>query len=415
MPDATLSGPVARTPADLPGVRRLEEISFLSDQSDRGWERLQALYAEMPGYVVRDGDAVVAHAGAFAFSMSLPGGVRPVAGVTAVSVLATHRRRGLLRSLMRRQLDDLHEAGTSVAALWASESAIYGRFGYGQASRLARATVPRAHRGLRPVPGTEGVRVELLEMPDAEGGCREAYERAVPLRPGMVHRSDALHAYVTADEPSDRGGASRLRCALARNAVSGEVRGYAWFSLQPEWGPRGAEGTAVVRELIGLDPPATAALLAFLLDLDLTAQTRFGSLPVDHPLFALLVEPRRSAPVVGDQLWVRLVDVGAALASRAYTVPVDLRIEVRDSTCPWNDGVWALTGGPDGARCERAPGAPADLTLDVRELGAAYLGDGSLAAAAVAGLVDERTPGAVGHAATAFAAHGSLPWIPFIF
>ena len=408
-----LTQPTPTTVEDLPGLRRLDEIAFLTDVSDDTWPGLSALFTEMHGYAIRDGEQVVGHAGAYDMRMTVPGGVRSVAGVTGVGVLPTHRRRGVLRSLMRRQIDDLHEAGASLAVLWASESGIYGRFGYGLASRLARATVPRAHRGLRAVPGTEGVGLELLEMSQAEATCRDVYARAVPLRPGMAERTDALHNWSTNDDPQHRSGNSRLRCVLARDSASGEALGYAWFAVKGDFTSNGPAGSTRVRELISLDAPSGAALIAFLCDIDLTAQTRFGDLPVDHQLFRLLVEPQRSAPTLNDQLYTRLIDVGSALSSRAYAVQVDARLEVRDEFCGWNAGVWHLTGGPTGAACVPTTDAP-DLVLDVRELGSAHLGDMSLHWATAAGLVEERTRGASVAVSRAFA-HTPLPWCSFVF
>jgi predicted acetyltransferase len=405
--------PTQRTRDDVAKLRWLDEVAFHSARSDASWQLAQELYREMPGLVVRDGDDVVAHAGFFRFRMSLPGSAARVAGVSSVVVSPTHRRRGVLTSLMRRQLDDLHAEGSTLAALWASESAIYGRFGYGQASRLARPTVPRAYRALRPLPDLEDVRLELHELAAVHDLCREVYERAVPLRPGMIERSAALQAWGTHDEPGGRGRKSTLRAVVAFDAGSGAARGYAWFTVQSDWDSRGPAGTTSVREFTSLDPAATAALLRFVLDLDLTAETRFSSLPVDHALFQLLVEPRRSAPLVVDQLWVRLVDVGAALAARTYAIDVTARIGVRDDFCRWNDGVWVLSGGPSGATCTKDSRHP-DVVLDVRDLAAVYLGDSSFGALARAGLVEERVPEAVSMLSRAFA-HDPLPWCAFVF
>jgi predicted acetyltransferase len=408
-----VSLPTARTSDDIAKLRWLNEVVFHSPTSDASWELRQQLYQDTSGLVVHDGDDVVGHAGFFRFQMTVPGGRTPAHGITEVVVLPTHRRRGILTSLMRRQLDDLHAEGAMVAPLWASESAIYGRFGYGQASRLARSTVPRSYQSLRTVPDVENVRLEVREMTAAQDVCRGVYERAVPLRPGMIERSKTLHAWVTRDEYGGPGLASRVRTLLAFDAATGSPRGYAWFNVKSEWHSRGPEGTTSVREFIALDPAANAALLRSLLDIDLTSETRFTSLPVDHEIFGLLVEPRRAAPVVLDQLWVRLVDVGAALTARTYATDVTARIAVRDEFCLWNDGVWLLDGGPTGAKCEKDSGNP-DVVLDVRDLATIYLGDGSLGAMVRAGLVEERVPGTVGRLMRAFA-HDPLPWCSFIF
>src|SRR6185503_18593563 len=96
-----------------------------------------------------DGDEPVALTGAYRFDLSIPGGELPCAGVTWVGVIPTHRRRGILRDLMRRELEDVHSWGEPIAALWASEAAIYGRFGYGHAAPNGQAKSDRARFALR--------------------------------------------------------------------------------------------------------------------------------------------------------------------------------------------------------------------------------------------------------------------------
>jgi len=162
-----------------------------------------------------------------------------------------------------------------------------------------------------------------------------------------------------------------------------------------------------------MDPPATAALLAFLLDQDLSTETSFWLRPPDDPLFQLLVDPRSAAVTRADGLNVRLVDVGAALAARTYSVPIDVVLEVDDPFCPWNTGRWRLSGDSTGATCE-ATRDPADVSLGVRELGSVYLGGPALSTLADAGLVQEHTPGAIAALSLALR-HQPAPWSPFIF
>ena len=358
-----------------------------------------------------DGDDLVATAGIYTFEMTVPGRTVPTAGVTWVSVLPTHRRQGLLTRLMRRQLDDVHEAGREpVAALWASEAPIYGRFGYGTASHAYSATVPRQSNRLWPVAGAPDHRIRVVEGDKHIDETVRVYDHDRARRPGMLALRGEWRASRLFYPEAYRRGASPLRTVLAESG-DGEVRAYARYATRP--GQEFSQATTVVRELHAVDGPAMAAMLGFLVDLDLSAETAFWLRPADDPVLQLLVDMRSAAVKRSDGLNVRLVDVPAALAARTYAVPVDVVLEVEDVFCPWNAGRWRLSGDPTGATCD-ATTDPADLTLGVRELGSVYLGGPSLAALADAGLVREHTPGAVGELSLALH-HEPAPWSPFIF
>ena len=140
------------------------------------------------GLGARDGDELVGRTQAISFSMSVPGGHLPTAGVTAVTVLPTHRRRGILTELMRRQLDDIHERGEPLAALWSSETLIYGRFGYGLTAQSDRASIDRRHTGFRAeVPEAPG-EVRFVDSDAALERWPPLYERLRETRPGMMNR-----------------------------------------------------------------------------------------------------------------------------------------------------------------------------------------------------------------------------------
>lgn len=362
-----------------------------------------------------DGDEPVASAAAYSFRMTVPGGATvPTAGVTWVSVLPTHRRRGLLNRLMRRQLDDIRERGQEpIAALWASESLIYGRYGYGLASSAMTMTVPRAHNRMHDVPGAADLRVRLVDTGKSVGLVRPVYDRQVSRRPGMLAlETDVWRTARILDPESRRDGASPLRTLLVEDAA-GELRGYARYATKSEWDSSGPTGTTIVRELEALDPAAAAAAWRYLLDLDLISTTRMRNRPTDDPLRYLLVDPRRAQPELGDALYVRIVDAAGALRARTYAAPVDAVIEVADPFCGWNSGRWRLVADGPRVDCERTE-AGADLSLDVRELGAVYLGGTSLHALAGAGLVTEHTAGSVARVSSALR-HEPAPWCPFVF
>ncbi|MFE0047851.1 GNAT family N-acetyltransferase [Streptomyces albireticuli] len=359
-----------------------------------------------------DGPEVVGTTGAFDFRITVPGGAAvPAAGVTMVGVRPTHRRRGVLRAMMRRQLDDVRAWGEPIAVLTASEPEIYGRFGYGIATHSLRVAVDTTRVRLAVPEGTDGVRLRLSKPDEARDACEAVYARRVAARPGMLERRPGWEALPLLDPAGERAGASPLQCVLAE--AGGRVVGYARYAVNPEWTQAGPNGTVLLRDVEALTPEAYAALWRYLCGIDLTSRIVAENRPVDDPLLHLAGDVRRCEPAVRDQLHVRLVDVGAALAARAYRTPLDMVFEVADDFCPWNAGRWRLSGGPKGASCERTEDA-ADLVLSVRELGAAYLGGVSPASLAAAGRVVEVREGALEEAATAFG--GSVaPWLPHGF
>ncbi|MGW0532012.1 GNAT family N-acetyltransferase [Streptomyces sp. NPDC003032] len=361
---------------------------------------------------VWDGDACVGTAGAFSFRLSVPGGALvETAGVTMVGVAATHRRRGILTSMMRRQLDDVRAAGEPLAVLTASEPVIYGRFGYGTATLQMKADIDTTRVRLSVPAGTDDVVLRYARPADVHEACEALYARRVTERPGMTARQPGWERLGLLDPESERGGASPLQCVVAERA--GELVGYVRFAVKPDWDWKGPKGAVHVRDLEAQDPAACAALWRFLFDIDLTSSVFARNRPVDDPLLQLVSDIRRCDITVRDSLHVRLVEVGAALESRTYQAPVDVVFEVEDAFCPWNAGRWRLTGDTKGASCERTRDA-ADLVLSVRELGSAYLGGVSLSSLAGAGRVRELRQGALAEASVAFGSDVA-PWLPHGF
>ncbi|MEU6352845.1 GNAT family N-acetyltransferase [Streptomyces sp. NPDC047072] len=359
-----------------------------------------------------DGDLCVGTAGAFSFRLTVPGGASvPAAGVTMVSVAGTHRRRGVLTSMMRRQLDDVRAWGEPLAVLTASEPAIYGRFGYAAATFHLNADIDTTRVRLTVPPGTDAVRLRYAAPADVLEACEAVYARLVPGRPGMVARIPGWEKLWLLDPESERDGASPLQCVVAER--DGEVVGYVRYRVKADWEPAGPKGTVVLSDLDALDAPAHAALWRFLFDLDLTSRIDARRRPVDEPWQYLASDLRRCGLLLRDSLHVRLVDVGAALEARTYQAPVDVVLEVEDAFCPWNSGRWRLSGDAKGASCSRTTDS-ADLALSVRELAAAYLGGVSLSSLATAGLVREVRQGALTEATVAFGA-AVAPWLPHGF
>jgi predicted acetyltransferase len=358
-------------------------------------------------YGTYDGNTLVATGGSFALTMAVPGAHRPVAGVTWVGVLPTHRRRGLLTGLMRRLIDDLHDSGEPVAALFASEGAIYQRFGYGPAAWHASIDVPSKSAFNRPVSAGD----LRIATPDA-ATLAPVFERATRGRVGWQTRDDAWWAYRLYDPEHRRSSASQLTAVLAEGA--GGVEGYALYSTTQDWGPSHSASYVSVRELVAVDAETTARLWRYLLDIDLMKTVKAWGIGVDDPLLHLLAEPRAAKASLKDNLYVRLVDVPTALAGRSYAADVDVVLDVVDEYCPWNAGRWRLTGGTAGATCTSTSDG-ADLTVNAGDLGAAYLGGTSLVARAAAGHVVEHRPGALTAASVAFGWPGSAPYCPMVF
>jgi predicted acetyltransferase len=369
-----------------------------------------------------DGATPIGTAGAYSFQLTVPGlQSLPAAGVTWVSVLPSHRRRGVLSSLMRRQLADIRDRGEPLAVLWASESVIYPRYGYGRAMWHADFTLHRGEAALAKTAPADGrLQLRLVDPVAALPELTKVYDAVLPSRPGFIARNEAWWQGVVFDPPDRRQGTSPLHCVLAED--DGGPRGYALYSAANRWDSDTSlpDGALTVREMVAADAAASAALAADLLSRDLTTEFRVRGRPVDDPLLYQLADPRRARPRLKDALWARIIDVPGALTQRRYSCPADVVIEVRDDLLPANAGRWRLTtagAAPDGggleASCSPA-GDAADVVLDVTELGAAYLGGTSLGGLAAAGLVTEGRLGAVRELSAALS-WDLAPWCPVNF
>lgn len=337
-----------------------------------------------------DGSYAAVH-GSFAFVMPVPGGEVACAGLTWVGVRPDQRRRGLLRSMIATHVEHALGRGEPVSALFAAEAPIYGRFGYGSASDEMRMTLPR-RAALRPVAGSDALTVRIERVtPEHADQVAEMLARAGAGRPGWMPRcSPELRTHAVADPPPWRDGAEPLLLATVHDGD--DVRGLALFARRSGWTDGTPSSTVRVRQLSALDAAAAHRLWSFLLDLDLTVRVETPALPVDDVLLQLLVDPRPGQRRVGDNLWVRVLDVPAALTARRYAGPLDVVLDVGDALLPDNAGRWRLAVGADGSAEVTRTDRDADVRLDVRELGALYLGGRSASALGAAGLVDGDVP-----------------------
>lgn len=360
-----------------------------------------------------DGEDVVGTAGILSRELTVPGAIVPMAAVTLVSVAPTHRRRGSLRQMMTRQFSELHEqVDEAVAALWASESAIYQRFGYGNAAPRASLTGATRDSAFWPHVDLGTGRIRRLDEDKARPHARAVYDALRPGGVGLLDRTDAWWAERHYDPEHHRDGQTELRF-LVHEETDGQVTGWASYRIKEDFQRTGPNGLVTILDLSATTPPAYAALWRFLLDLDLVRRFRRRMSPLDEPLQHLVQNPRALETEISDGLWVRLVDVDRALQARRYSTEIDVVLDLADDVCPWNAGRWRLSGGPESAQCVSTTDQ-ADLQLTSTELGAAYLGGASLTALARAGRVRELTPGSLQRTATALSWH-TAPWCPEVF
>jgi predicted acetyltransferase len=369
-----------------------------------------------------DGSQPVGTSATFTFRLSVPGGTVDAGGVSWVSVLPTYRRRGIMSAMIGHQLSDIAGRGEAVAALFASEAEIYGRFGFGCASEHLGFTIRRGEGKLIPPaagsgPGLPRIReagsTESLGGTAAAGALTRLYATVATSRPGMPQRDDRWWQARLADPEFARDGMTPMRCLIAEDDSG--PRGYAMYAVRPRWNEDGLPAAVLsVRELLATDPQATAALWTELLTRDLVGEVHARNRPVDDALLRLLAGPRYARAALTDGLWVRLTDLPGALSQRRYACGLDIVLDVTDALLPDNAGRWRLqaaAGGP--ATCQRTTAA-ADVVAPVQALGAAYLGGTRLGSLAAAGQVTEVRPGALG-ALSAAMLWDPAPWCPMIF
>lgn len=353
-----------------------------------------------------DGGQMVGTAGAYTFELTVPGAAQvAAAGVTWVAVLPTHRRRGVLRSMMEHQLGDVVERGDAVAVLTASEGSIYRRFGYGVAAERQTLKIDSTAALLDP-PASSGGTLEMLDDASAAKPIATVYDTWRVGRAGAVNRSAAAWQNFLED-PS--GKASEFR-VLHRTA--GEPDGYLRYKVNVNR-ERVARHEVVVRELRGLTPEVEAALWQFALDVDLSTTVAAAARPIDDPLPWRLTDPRRvTSSGRGDWLWARILDTGTALSARAYDRDATLTIGVIDrfGSGPAG-GCWRLDVRDGRGSCERVgfDAESAEVVLDVADLGSLWMGAVSARVLAAAGRLQVASFDALANAQALFTT-ATAPW-----
>jgi predicted acetyltransferase len=344
-------------------------------------------------YGAFDGGKPVGLTASIAFQMTIPGGVAPCAGITYVGVMPSHRRRGLLTELMRTQLDDLRERGEPLAALWASEPVIYGRFGYGIAAPSAAMEGEHAGFAFRDDPGPTGT-VRLLTKDEARQAFPPIFERARLQRHGMLSRSEARWDARVSDPEHWRDGASPKYYVLVE--LDGQGEAFAMYRVKGKWERGMPQSELVLVDAISTSTEATRELWRYLFGVDLVARVSLWNYDSATPLFLMVRDARRLQLKLLDGIWLRLVDVGEALRRRAYASGGRVVLEVEDAFCPWNNGTYA-------AGAEAGPtDDPPELRLAAADLASAYLGAFSFERLAAAGRVEELAEGALARATELF-------------
>lgn len=362
------------------------EASFGDEQKDEEFERNRKMLPLERFYAAYDDGQPVATTASFPFRLTVPGGELKAGGVTWVGVVPSHRRRGILTQMMRQQLDDLHELGEPLAMLWASEAAIYGRFGYGAAAPTLQMDGDRSRFSLRDDPGPRGA-ARLVEADEAKALCAAVYDVVRPEVPGFVARSEAWwENYRLADPEYWRRGAGPKFIAVIE--FDGEPVAYAIYRIKLDWQDGFSKSQVRLLETVATSPAATRELWRFVFGIDLIERVQ-GDHDPGSPLFLMVTDPRSLQLRVSEGLWLRFVDVGAALAGRAYTGDDAVVIELRDGFCPWNAGRWRV-----GAETRRTDEEP-ELELDVADLASVYLGAYDFTQLLLAERVRELKPNAV--------------------
>ena len=334
--------------------------------------------------------------------ISTPGASAIVAGVSNVAVQPTHRRRGVMTHMMQHQLQDVHDREEPLAALFASESLIYGRFGYGISSLYEQWSIPREHNSFAQ-PSSDNGNITFVEPLDIPTILPNISKLSTAGRPGVFQKP--MHQWQQESQAPEHleGGPGGLFYACYRNGNAPE--GYVIYRIR--------DRVLHVNELMATSRQAYGSLWRFCFDTDLITRTEANYRPVDDALPWMLADPRRLQRNTRDALWLRIIDVHGALTQRCYSKSDALVLEIKDDLCPWNHASFRLEGSPEGATCYKSSESP-DLTLPISALASTLLGAVPFSTLAQAGLIQEGKSGALSRADTMFGVE-QQPWTPYNF
>ncbi len=382
---------------EFDSLSRSEALGFGHHASDE-YVKIARSFAELDRtFGAFDGSDIVGSATTRTSEMTVPGGKLNLGFVDDVSVLPTHRRRGIMTQIMKAQMEQMRERGEPLAALTASESLIYERFGYGIATWANEWKIDRHHTEMKAPPNGAGA-LRFISPETAIEEWPKLHANVCENRVGMVrYGSGYWRAALWDSEEQRRGATEYFHVAYYRE---GRVSGLCSY--------RRRERTILVIFLLGEDAEVEAELWKYCFEIDLVSEIRAFNQPTDDPLAWRLNDPRRLQMSLQDHIWLRLVDVRSALAARNYAEPGNLALRVRDEFCPWNNGAYTLEGSRAGAECTRSGKEP-QIELSAADLAAAYLGGVSFSTLARAGRVEEHAAGALAKADLMFRTERQ-PW-----
>ncbi|MDJ0791889.1 MAG: GNAT family N-acetyltransferase [Acidimicrobiia bacterium] len=361
------------TDDEIPAFRAAISFGFGGDHVDEegGEERFKELFPQETSIAAFDGERIVATFGSFDFDLTLPGGSAvPMAGTTIVTVHPTHRRQGILTTMMRMHLEQAIDRGQPMAGLWSSEPQIYGRFGFGPAADAHDLTIPTGPITLPE--GPDDITVRFVEDDDLIDVLPAIYEQVRAETPGFLSRSESWWRLQRLYDPERRreGASSRRTVAAYRDKTP---LGYATYrqkdKWQPDWLPA---GTIEVMEIVHVDEGARRALWKYLTNIDLFPTVHWWNGPTDNPLYVEVDNGRHLKTINRDTLYVRILDVPKVLEARTYESDGSLVLGVTDDFLG-QGGTFRLDITDGAGTCTETTDDP-DITLDTADLGALILG-----------------------------------------
>lgn len=395
-------------PEELDDLVRAVSAGFGGHINDRDLALEHQVLESDRTVAATDGETFVGGATACTMTLSVPGAIVPSAGLTSVSVLPTHRRRGILTAMMRQIVDDVRDR-EPISMLWAAEGGIYGRFGYGMATTGAALKIQRHHSAFRPGHRSAGS-TRLATREEAMKLIPPIYDRVAADQPGFIGQNEAWTRYrFTIHDFRDDGFGKEHFFAVHEGSEGPD--GYVAYRIKADW--EGEEAHKLkVEELVAATPGAYADLWRYVFDIDLVETTMAWDRSPHEPLLHLLADLNTAKVELHDGLWVRLIRLEEALAARSYPADGRMVLEVDDGFCPWNTGRYELVGGPEGAECGPTDAQP-DLQVTAEDLGSVYLGGVSFRGLARAGRLD--APPEVLARADAMFGWDPPPWCPIVF
>ena len=309
---------------------------------------------------------------------------------------ATHRRRGINRNMMRLQLEDIYSRNEPLAVLQASESIIYGRYGYGMSSFEDSLSIMKEHGAYAHEYRPSG-RLYFCDEDEARTIFPDIYQSAIQNRVGTTVREDNWWQFRFL-EPGLKGGDPRSW--FVRHVESGINTGYVRYTINGR--------VLHILELVSSTFEGYSALWRFCLDMDLVDTIEAAHRPVDEELRWMLADPRRLISSSEDRSWLRLVDAKSALENRSFSSEGSLTLRIKDDFLPWNDGVYTLSTDGHNSECVVSE-KPPDITLSTSDVAAAYLGGVRFDLLARSGRINEHTPGSIDLLDRLFATD-RMPW-----